>query len=119
MMSHMFQEPLWLQVWIVWMIALNTASLFFVKYVPARWVLGAFVASGATMNALFEFNGYNRFLGLAHVLWWTPLLVYLDRIWDELPESRALHVYLSVLFYTNTGSLVLDYTDVFRYLVGV
>lgn len=119
MLHHILEEPLWLRTWIYWMVAVNTSSLFFVRFKPARRILAAFIGSAITMSLLVEWNGYNRLLGLAHVLWWTPLLVYLHRIWNRLPDSRALHLYLIVLFYTNTASLVVDSIDVVRYLVGV
>ncbi len=116
--SHILQEPLWLQIWLVWLLLVNSASVAFVRRGEARWVLIAFVANLVTLSALFELNGYNRLLGLSHVIWWTPLLVYLYRRPVLSARPGAFPAWLRVLFVTNLASLVVDYVDVARYALG-
>lgn len=77
LMARLMAEPWWLQAWVGWMMLVNTASLFFLRHREARWVLAVWVGNVITMMALYEAVGYVRLLGLSHVLWWTPLLVYL------------------------------------------
>ena len=98
--------------------AVNLASLFFLGRSQARVVLAVFLVNLLFMSVLHAWVGYERLLGLSHVLLWTPLLVYLWR-------SGALHGaedwfrrWARVLFATNAASLVVDYVDVVRYLLG-
>lgn len=70
------------------------------------------------MNWLFGEYGYQRILGLAHIVFWTPLLIYLwarRRHWNMASLSGK---WLAALFATNLVSLIIDYIDVARYLSG-
>jgi len=118
MIGAMLNEPLWLIAWIGWLGAVNMASLFFLRESEARWVLAAFVASFTLMNVLFYTSGYNRFLGLAHVVFWTPLLLFLYRRLSRVLGPRRYENWLRILLTSNGVSLVIDYVDVLRYLFG-
>ena len=84
----------------------------------ARWVLAAFVASFTLMNVLYYTGGYNRFLGLAHIIFWTPLLIFLYRRVTKLLGPRRYESWIRILLASNGVSLVIDYVDVLRYLLG-
>lgn len=114
-------EPAWLQIWVLWLILVNSAAILFLRREAARWVLGAWVANVLLMNILAEMNGYNRFLGFSHVVTWTPLLVLLFRRYRNAHEFAGTGVFdrwIRILFVTNLTSLVVDCVDVARYLVG-
>lgn len=68
--------------------------------------------------ALFELNGFNRLLGLSHVIWWTPLVLYLLRRLSGTEFSSPFGRWVRVLIATNGLSLVVDYIDVMRYILG-
>lgn len=78
----------------------------------------ASVAAGFSTNALYNAMGYTRLIGLGHIIFWTPLLVYLVlqlrrgefRSW---PKWITI-VIAAVLFI----SLAFDYADCGRYLLG-
>ncbi len=112
-------QPLWLQGWLGWMVLVNVAGgLVFIRRPEAKWVLIAMVGNAIFMNWLFAEYGYQRILGLAHVVFWTPLLAYLwlrRKHWDL---QTAGGKWIAVLFATNLTSLVIDYIDVARYLSG-
>lgn len=118
MLPHILAEPLFLQIWISWFVIVNSASLFFLRHAEARWVLAAWLVNLAFMTALFELNGYNRLLGLSHVLIWTPLLVYLYRRRSSLMGDLLFGKWARTLFLTNLLSLVVDYVDVVRFVSG-
>lgn len=118
MIEFIRQEPLWLQAWILWMVLVNTASVVFVRRDEARWVLTCWLGNVLTMSALFAQVGYVRLLGLAHVVWWTPLVVYLWRRRGSFPGATPFGVWVRLLLATNAASLVIDYADVARYLLG-
>lgn len=117
MMAKIMSEPLWLQAWVYWMMVLNSAALLFLRYPQGKAVLAAWVGNIITMSILFEMVGYVRLLGLSHVIWWTPLVIYLFRSRASFPAGLAA-TWLWVLLITNSASLVVDYIDVLRYLMG-
>ena len=117
MLEHILNEPLWLKLWIFWMVFLNSASILFVRHAEGRWVLAAWLANLFTMNWLFEEFGYTRILGLAHVLWWTPLVVYLFQRRARFGEG-AFGGWARWLAITNAASLAIDYLDVARWALG-
>ena len=115
----LMMQPLWLQAWIGWMILVNfVGAIIFIRKPEAKWVLATFICVGIFMNWLYALYGYQRILGLAHVVFWTPLLVFLwmrRRQWDL---SNLSGKWIVVLFATNLTSLIIDYIDVARYLSG-
>ncbi len=118
MMIHVMQEPLWLQAWVGWMMLVNTAALLFLKQPAARVVLVAWIGNIITMGVLYEMVGYVRLLGLSHVIWWTPLAVYLWRQRAQFQAPDWFGYWGRVLLATILASLVIDYIDVVRYLLG-
>ncbi len=118
MMEFLAAEPAWLQAWVYWMMAVNTASVLFVRHRGAQLVLALWIGNIITMSLLFEWNGYNRLLGLSHVIWWTPLLVLLWRGRRSVPRTGLYPRWLAVVFVTDAASLVIDYVDVVRYALG-
>ena len=117
MLDHILAEPLWLRLWILWMAILNSASVFFLRRAEARWTLAAWLLNLFTMNRLFDAYGYTRILGLSHVLWWTPLVVYLFRRRASFGEG-AFGGWARWLALTLAASLAVDYVDVARWALG-
>lgn len=118
MMSLIAREPLWLKSWVYWMIFINSISIFFAfTRNEAHWVLTAWLANLLTMPMLFDAVGYVRLLGLPHIVFWTPLVIYL---WMKRRSFSGTWAgrYLWVVMATNGASLVIDYIDVARYLAG-
>lgn len=118
MMIHVMQEPLWLQAWVGWMMLINTASLVFLKQPSARVVLVAWIGNIITMSVLYEMVGYVRLLGLSHVIWWTPLAIYLYKQRAQFDVQTLFGKWARVLLVTIIVSLVVDYIDVVRYFMG-
>jgi hypothetical protein len=118
MMSLIAQEPLWLKSWVYWMIFINSISILFAfTRNEAHWVLTAWLANLLTMPMLFDAVGYVRLLGLPHIVFWTPLVIYLWMKRRSFSSTWAGR-YLWVVMATNGASLVIDYIDVARYLAG-
>lgn len=76
-------------------------------------IVGAFLANAVFMALLYEQMGYGKHLGLAHVVFWTPLVLWLVTRFEAIQaRSTAFAVYVLVLIATNTISLGIDYADV-------
>jgi hypothetical protein len=110
-------EPFWLQAWIYWMVFLNSASVLFVSRAEGRWALLAWVANLVTMDQLFQVHGYARILGLSHVIFWSPLVVYLFRRRAGF-GTGVFGGWARWLLATNAVSLAIDYVDVARWALG-
>lgn len=117
-MTAVLAQPAWVAVWIGWMAAVNFSSVFFLGYRPARIVLVAFLISASLIMLLFHINGYNRLLGLGHIVTWTPLLFYLSRHRGDMGLQSPYTAWLLAVFVTDFVSLIIDYADVIRYLLA-
>ncbi len=116
--SGILAEPGYQLIWVFWMMVVNSAAVFFLQRVEAKVILGVWLVNAVLMTVLAELNGYNRLLGLSHVVTWTPLLIYLWGRRGQIAGSSLVERWIRVLFVTNLVSLVIDYVDVGRYLLG-
>ena len=120
-------EPAWLQGWILVLGAVHIAAVaFVVGRQSGRWVVrpepiavlaGAVVAT-ILMTWLYGQVGYVRLLGLAHLVGWTPVYLWIlarRRAIDGGPLFvKWIHAYLIIA----SVSLVIDVIDVVRHLAG-
>lgn len=123
-------QPSWLLVWIGILVVTNLAALLFVvgrrdgKWLfrpEAAAILIAFFAAGALMEYLYALHGYVRLLGLAHLVFWTPVYawIYFSRRKRHPPSRSLFGKYLVLYLVINGLSLVIDAVDVVRYFIGV
>ena len=119
LMNYILAEPLPLVIWVMVLMTMNTVSIVFLKRVEARWVLAAWIPNGIFMSYLLTQFGYTRMLGLSHIVFWTPLLAYLWKRRKQWDVSGSLTgKWLVGLFTVNLISLLIDYADIVRYLMG-
>ena len=112
--------PHWVYWWTNFMgvVGLLSIPFAFVR-AEARWILFVSVLTFPTMLFLYAQFGYVRLLGLGHVILWTPLAIYLWMRRDRWRVRETLSGKWILLFFTTIiVSLVFDYTDVIRYLLG-
>ena len=117
MLELVAAEPFWIQVWIAWMVFVNAASVLFLARAEGRWVAAAGVANLATMLLLYRGSGDARSLGLAHLVWWTPLVVYLFRRRAGFGEG-GFGGWARLLVLTNATALVVYAVGALRFLLG-
>ena len=113
----------WQTVWLYWMsfaIIVTPLVLVFSKAtrLDAVIVLLTNIAMLVGMGWVYEQIGYVRLLGIVHVILWTPLFIYLflRAKNGEMPLLCRLIIWMFVA--TLAVSLVFDYTDAVRYLLG-
>lgn len=117
--DHLLSQPTHWLIWVGIMVIMNFGAIFFAwKDVRARWVVIAMLANAVFMNALFLKFGYTRILGFSHVVFWTPLVAYLWKNRQAFPERHLTNKFLWGVMIVNTLSLLIDYTDVIRYVLG-
>lgn len=84
----------------------------------AHWALTAWLGNVIIILLLYTNFGYVRILGLSHILMWTPLLIFLLRERKPFAEENWAGKYLYWFMAVITVSLVFDYVDVAKYLMG-
>jgi hypothetical protein len=117
------QQPAWVGYWLIWLtfggLVLPLALLIWQpSRVAAVLAFLANIAAAFAVQWIFDRLGYVKLLGLPHVLFLTPLVVYLiaQTRRPNMPDwpKRILFVVIATLLV----SLAFDYTDVARYLLG-
>lgn len=117
------QLPVWVQYW-VWCQLLGAFLLPFALLIwresrlPAVFCLLAGLGAGLATNALYNAMGYTKLIGLGHILFWTPLAIYLvwvlrRRTLRPWPKWITVAIVATILV-----SLAFDYADMVRYLLG-
>lgn len=120
-------EPFWLQAWMFLLVVSNLSALFFaVRREEGRWrirpeaiaIALSFLAAGAFMGWLYQQVGYVRLLGLAHLLFWGPVWVWVLARRNAIGTSSWFGRYLRVYLVVAGISLAIDAVDLVRYLLG-
>ncbi len=116
-------QPTWVQIWLnVLLLGAFILPLSFLIWRASRiagvLTLAASLLSAVSINWMYGQMGYVKLLGLPHIVFWTPLAIYLWRqirrpdmpVWPR----RLMSVTLVVI----AISLAFDYVDVARWLLG-
>lgn len=115
---RILELPIGWRIWVLWLMAVNTACILYLNRKPAKIVGIVWLGNIITMMTMYWLLGYVRLLGLSHVIWWTPLVVWLARNLFRGRPSGSYSVWLYLLLISNVASLVIDYIDVIRYFLG-
>ena len=117
------QQPQWVQLWVNWMGFVLIGSFVVLLFSKATR-RDAFILLAANLPNFFFMQwlhgqlGYVRLLGLPHLIFWTPLVIYfLWRLRDPAITAPFRQV-IWLLLATMIISLGFDYADVVRYLLG-
>ena len=120
-------QPGWLLAYLTVLVAANLGAVFFIaKRTDKGWrprfeaiaIIVAFLLAGNFMDYLYAQFGYVRLLGLAHIVFWTPVYAW---IFIHRKDYAATPYFAKfVVFYLVMGgiSLFIDTIDVARYLLG-
>ena len=110
--SDLLKQPRWVAIWVALLAIVNMASLLFWSDPIARIVFVAFILSSMMMMALYAYFGFEKILGLGHVLW----LFLLPYILFHLGQADgSFSLYLRILAVFLAISLVFDVVDVWKY----
>ncbi len=114
-------QPDHLQIWFAWLVGVMfLAPLALIAFRQSRRIglvaLAVALLTAVAMNWAYNMWGYVRLLGLVHVVLWTPLLIW---IWPRLAGLTGAARIIAWVFVLTLGvSLVIDYIDVIRWLLG-
>ena len=116
--------PQWVQYWMDFLgivIAVSAISFLFNKRLRmvGLYLIATTIIAVATMVWMHSQMGMVRLLGIVHVVFWTPLIIYLWRKLQTAPEfSLYFKGIIWVLMITFTAALIFDYYDVARWIIG-
>ncbi len=114
----MLKMPIHWQLWLLLLVSVNlVVPLFFMDRLEAQVVVGTLLASMMLMTVLTGRYGFTRILGLGHILW-VPLLYFLSTRLSDVPAGDVFGIWIRVLMALNAISLVVDASDVIRYVRG-
>lgn len=123
----MATQPGWLIAYLYVLVAANLGAVFFIaKRTEKGWrpryealaIIAAFLLAGQFMEYLYAEYGYVRLLGLAHIVFWTPVYAW---IFTHRQTYQATPYFAKfILFYLIMAgiSLTIDVIDVARYVFG-
>ena len=109
---ELMQQPIWVSVWVLILAVVNVASVGFWSEPLAKVIFVTFMLSAMLMMGMYSRFGFEKILGLGHILW-IPLLAW---VLMEIPTAQAaFKSYLITLSISMVVSLALDIVDVWKY----
>lgn len=110
--KELVRQPAWIPIWVTFLMIVNMGGIAFWDETLARWIVGVFIASAVLMMALYARFGFEKILGVGHVLW-IPLLTLVVIV---IPSAEgAFRAYLTIWAAATTISLLFDIVDVWTY----
>ena len=108
-------QPVWIPIWVLILMIVNVASVGFWNEPLAKVIFVTFMLSAMLMMGLYSRFGFEKILGIGHILW-IPLLVY---VLIEIPTARdTFRDYLIIWSICSVISLVFDIVDVWNYFTS-
>ena len=109
------RQPIWIPTWVAALMIVNLVSAAFWHEPLAKVILLVFMISAAAMMGIYYKFGFEKVLGLGHVLW-LPLLFFAVA---AMPGAGSgFRLYLVVWSIFTVVSLVFDTVDVWKYFSG-
>ncbi len=117
-MRIMLKMPKFWQGWILVMFLTNMGGAFVYLGTVEAWAVLAGLMTGAFLqSSIFAAKGFVKLLGLGHVAW-VPMVPWLWMRLDLAQPGSAFAWWLTAVIVLDGISLVIDLTDVIRYLAG-
>lgn len=112
---ELMQQPVWVPVWVFILMIVNVASVGFWNELLAKVIFVTFMLSAMLMMGFYSRFGFEKIIGMGHILW-IPLLV---SVLMEIPAaSGTFKGYLIVWSIFTVISLVFDVVDVWKYFTS-
>ena len=113
--NELIEQPIWIPIWVVILMIVNIASVGFWDEPLAKVIFVTFILSAILMMGLYSRYGFEKILGMGHILS-LPLFVY---VLMRIPaESDTFKNYLIIWSTLTVISLVFDVIDVWKYFAS-
>ena len=111
------------KIWLSWMSLIFIASVLFVyRHVEARFILGVMLLTLPVAFLIFDQTQSPHLIGVAHLILWLPLAIYLIRrvfLGKIVRPLTPFGIYLMLLLTTIGISLFFDIRDLVLILLGM
>lgn len=113
-------SPTWVIVWVNFMVAILALAIpFSFSYREARWILIGSVLGMIGTIVAYSLFGFTRLLGLGHIIFWTPTLIYIITVRGRKTYNKTLFSrWLIVAAIVMGVSLMFDVIDLLRWILG-
>lgn len=118
LLVRIFAQPMGWQIWLTWLMIINTAAFLFWRRTEGKVTALVWLGAVAMMMIMYWVVGYVRLLGIVHIIWWTPLFIWLIPRMRRQRPTGGFAVWVWLLIASDLGSLLIDYIDVARYVLG-
>ena len=127
LLDSMLSQPSGILAWLGVLLTSHLASIAFVvgreqgswRFRPEAFgILASFLIAGQFMERLYGEYGYVRLLGLAHLVFWTPVYAWVLMRRRAIGTQSLFGKYLVAYLAVAGVSLVIDVVDVARYVLG-
>lgn len=119
-LDAMTRSPEWVLIWLQVLVGVLSISILFSLFRhEARAILfGTLMGMGMVIVIYSQF-GFTRILGVGHILFWTPTLFYMVSLQGTADVAKTwFGRWLWLAIVVMGASLILDYSDLMRYLLG-
>ncbi|MEO1552435.1 MAG: hypothetical protein AAFR82_00765 [Pseudomonadota bacterium] len=113
-------SPTWVLIWVNAMVVILALAIpFSFSYVEARWILLGTVLGMLGTIIAYSMFGFTRLLGLGHILFWSPTLIYIITVRGWKTYHKTLFSRWLILAAVIIGiSLAFDVVDLLRWVLG-
>lgn len=112
---ELMRQPVWIPIWVFYLMVINVVSVGFWDEPLAKLIFISFMISAMLMMGLYSKFGFEKILGLGHILW-VPLLVYILTQISSVEDG--FKSYLVALSISIAISLAFDIFDVWNYFTN-
>jgi len=112
---ELMRQPVWIPIWVFYLMVINVVSVGFWGEPLAKLIFISFMISAMLMMGLYSKFGFEKILGLGHILW-VPLLVYILTQISSVEDG--FKSYLVALSISIAISLAFDIFDVWNYFTN-
>jgi len=114
----MLKMPTPVLFWLALLMAANMMGpIVFIKSLEGKMVILAAIVGAAIQIVIFGSKGFVRLLGIGH-LPWIPLVLWMWFRLEQIPHEGFFRYWVFSVIVLNTLSLIIDATDVLRYISG-
>jgi len=111
-------SPVGVKMWLMFLVFFNLlAPLLLIQHLEAKVTVACLLASMILMTIITRYDGFTRILGVGHIFW-VPLIYFLWTRLGQHPGDDIFGIWMRSVIVVNTISLVIDVTDVIRYIAG-
>ncbi len=105
------------RIWATWLMAVNLAAVAFLGRIEGQVAFTVAGVAVLAMALIYQRNRFTRVLGICHILW-VPMIAWLVWRWDRIQTDPTLATWITLMIASNVVALVIDVTDVTRFLKG-